>query len=194
MALDLSRPDDCLSSLVNWLSRISIYIKDYHKKLDPEASFQMKETLVKYLHEVRKKKGENVERAPTEEEAELEEAEPAVPFPKEIYDMIHEHFGLPIIVVACKSDSIIPDDGPSIKRARDIQVQVRSICLDIGAALVFTSSAQETNCEKLKKYVFHRLVPEGIPMHLEIEVHTSFLVFLCPCFDLSTFICRTKLR
>jgi hypothetical protein len=173
-------------SLVQWLSKISVYIKKYHDKIGEDASKAIKHVLIKYLRDVRTTKGDTTvngaassgvtadmeeKQAGDEEDEEMAAAaaEEVSIEAKEVVETISAHFGMPIVVVPCKSDSILPDDGPSLKRARDLQVQMRSICVDIGAALCFTSATEETNCALLRKYLTHRLCPEGVPMDLAIE-------------------------
>jgi chlorite dismutase len=83
-----------------------------------------------------------------------------------------EYFGVPIIVVGTKADTLIADTAPSMKQARELQGRLRSICLEVGAALVFTSAGakDQTNCAALKKYLLHRLYPEQVSAELALEV------------------------
>jgi hypothetical protein len=59
-----------------------------------------------------------------------------------------------------------------MKQARELQGRLRSICLEVGAALVFTSAGakDQTNCAALKKYLLHRLYPEQVSTELALEV------------------------
>jgi hypothetical protein len=78
--------------------------------------------------------------------------------------------GFPVIMTMCKSDMVKPDDAASLKRAKEIQGQLRALSLQVGAAVIYTSAVGDLNCSQLKKYITHILYPEIILMQLSIEV------------------------
>ena len=82
-------------------------------------------------------------------------------------------FKAPLVVVGHKSDVIRSDDAVAAKAAKDLQGKLRAICLEVGAALIYTSSLEVENlinCGTLQRYCSHRLYPEAIPMTLNIQV------------------------
>lgn len=81
-------------------------------------------------------------------------------------------FPVPLVVVATKSDGIRTDDAVAAKAAKELQGRLRAICLQVGAALVYTAAADnETliNCGTLQKYLLHRLYPEAVQLTLKIQ-------------------------
>lgn len=182
MILDLSKPDQTISSLNKWLLNIANYVGEYHSGLTTENSIFVKQSNVQHLKSARLNKGD-VNRAPAFS-ATSNINQPQTPTKQQSqnglnagddrFEFVVDHFSLPIVVVGSKCDSVDVSDGLSMRRAREVQGQLRSICLDIGAALVYCSSVTEMNCSQLKKYVSHRLYPEDIPVEggLQIEVVT----------------------
>jgi hypothetical protein len=71
-------------------------------------------------------------------------------------------FVIPVIVVACKSDLLISNDIIANKKSKEIQGKLRYICLEIGASLIYSSSSNDVNCSKLKKYLLYSLYPSII--------------------------------
>lgn len=80
------------------------------------------------------------------------------------FDFIRKFYGVPIVVVACKSDCVVMDE---LKGARELQGKIRSMCLDVGAALVYCSTYIDTNLPQLKKYIEHRLYPENTLLQVQ---------------------------
>lgn len=78
------------------------------------------------------------------------------------YEFIKKYFGMPIVVVGCKSDLIAMDDAESVRSSRELQAKIRAMCLEVGAALVFSSTYIDTNLPTMKKYIEHRLYPENL--------------------------------
>lgn len=165
VVLDLSKPDDCVASLHNWLQRISAYITKYHSDIGADESRNIKTSLLNYLSRARSTKG-SVEKSTSDESSESDA-------PDIESNFILEHFGLPIIVVGTKVDTVPVDSSADMKRAKDVQGRIRSICLEAGAALIYTAAEGQltTNCAELKKYLIHRLYPDQIGTELSLEVH-----------------------
>lgn len=172
IALDLSKPGDCVAALKNWLPRISRYIRSYHESIDSQQSKAIKAALSEYLSTARLNKGEVVNLASSEQKdgATTE----SLDFSVDQYDFILENFGLPIIVVGCKLDMMTPEQGTPAKFAREVQGAIRSICLDIGAALIYTSAMEDLNCIELRKYMLHRFYPDKIAADLSIQVRDNY--------------------
>jgi hypothetical protein len=80
--------------------------------------------------------------------------------------------GFPVIIAACKSDTVKSEDTATLKRAKEVQGQLRSLSLSVGCSLIYTSAVGDINCALLKKYISHTLFPENVPMDLALEVRT----------------------
>jgi dynein light intermediate chain 1 len=98
-----------------------------------------------------------------------------------------ENLGLPVVLLCTKSDVLAgPSSGaaasalpgqqeqeqeqqgderldPHVVATRHdfLQLQLRRLALRYGAALVYTSARDGTNCAELHRYLLHRLYPEG---------------------------------
>lgn len=109
---------------------------------------------------------------------------------KEKFEFISKFYGLPLIVVGCKSDLISMEDAASIREARELQGHLRALCLEVGAALIYTTTEADLNPEaeklcnmlRLKKYIEHRLYPENLLLQhqqkelvLEDTVNETFI-------------------
>lgn len=173
IVLDLSQPDTCVPTLVDWLQRVHAYTRRYHDSTAPAQSAASKQALLQYVKTARIKKGKAAKDA--------EEAEPALEALSSEDLFIQDHFALPILVVGNKADTVVADTSAAMKQARELQGRVRSICLEVGAALVYTSSTTAAstgagnNTAVLKSYVMHRLYPDQISMELSLEVRALSL-------------------
>lgn len=178
--LDLSKPEDCLASLQSWLFKITAYISKYHDDIKSEDSKTIKAQLQHYLRHARSTKG-SVNKATTEEGAESDHTDSAADVET---TFMSEHFSLPIIVVGTKVDTVPVDSSADMKRAKEVQGRIRAMCLEAGAALVYTSTVgpSTTNCSELKKYLIHRLYPDQIGTELSIEVRyiSCSIPVVCP--------------
>jgi len=172
IVLDLSKPDTCLTSLQKWLVNINSFTSKYFAEQHTDNAKAQKQALLDYLKNVRKTKGGVVAPAAAApavaEESESEE-------PEEHFEgnFISEFFGLPVVVVGTKADTVVSDSSAAMRQARELQGRIRAVCLESGAGLIFTSTAggaAQTNCPELKKYIMHRLYPGQIGMELSLEV------------------------
>jgi hypothetical protein len=177
IVLDLSQPDTCVATLVDWLQRVHSYTKGYHDSAAPTQSAASKQALLQYVKTARIKKGKAAKDA--------EEAEPALEALSSEDLFIQDHFAVPILVVGNKADTVVADTSAAMKQARELQGRIRSICLEVGAALVYTSTTPTAststgagNTAVLKSYMMHRLYPDQISMELSLEVKTSYFLHL----------------
>ncbi len=166
VVVNLSTPDDCIASLTKWLIDISLYIKQHNSSLSQLASQLQRHSAISYLKSARSSKGA-LSKVSTAEDLALAD------LGDEAFDFIGDHFSLPVVVVGTKSDLVASSDGLAIKRAREVQGQLRQLCLETGAALVYTSTTSNLNCAQLKTYIGHRLYPESVPAELAMEVRLS---------------------
>ena len=63
----------------------------------------------------------------------------------------------PTIVIGCKSDSIITTDALFVRKAKDLQGEMRAICILSKATLIYTSATKGTNVEKLRKIMVNQM-------------------------------------
>jgi len=191
VTLDLTKPgEEVVASLEKWLMKSASYVQDYYKNLgENDASSKIRNNTVNYLKHARVTRGrganltepmEEFQSQPASPEDELnnleaeldngaDESKNSIPEYEESedvdkYPFIFQFFGLPILVVGCKADLMPTHDAAAIRDARDTQAQIRAICLDVGAALIYTSIVPEyeENMKVLKKYIEHRLYPENL--------------------------------
>ena len=71
------------------------------------------------------------------------------------------NFGVPIIVVGCKADTLSLESFDDNRRVQFIQQRLRRECLDYGAALMFVSAKADTNCTLLHQLLWQRLYPSA---------------------------------
>jgi hypothetical protein len=175
IVLDLSQPDTCVPSLVDWLQRVHAYTKRYHDSTAPAQSAASKQALLQYVKTARIKKGRAAK--------ETEEAEPVLDDLSSEDLFLQDDFAAPIVVVGNKADTVVADTSAAMKQAREQQGRIRSICLEVGAALVYTSttSAVAGNTAALKNYITHRLYPDQISMELSLEVRYPVHPLLVVC-------------
>ncbi|OMJ08524.1 Cytoplasmic dynein 1 light intermediate chain 1 [Smittium culicis] len=75
------------------------------------------------------------------------------------------NFGIPIIIVCTKSDAMAQLERESMFNEEIfdyIQQTLRSICLQLGAALFYTSQASPMTFSELRHYTIHRLLSRNI--------------------------------
>jgi len=143
IALDLTK-DDIIDTLKYWLRKSSWYSKVFHSESYKETSAKLKSSQSYYIQNIKSNKGAALQQ------------------PDNV-QVDNENVGIPIIVVGCKSDILKLDDVASSRKAKEIQSQLRAICLQTKSALVYTSATKNINCQKLSKYIMHRLYHDVIP-------------------------------
>ena len=148
IALDLTK-DDVVDTLTYWLRKSKTYCQIFHSELIKDTSDQLKSFQAYYIQNIKSSKG-----------TALQQPEDA-----SINSDNNNDFGLPIIVVGCKADSLKLDDVTSSRKAKEIQSQLRAICLQANSALIYTSAIKNVNCQKLGKYIMHRLYHDIIPFN-----------------------------
>lgn len=155
IAVDLSdSPAECIKNLRAWI-----------RKLSKEAeSLMTSEDVAAYVRSAKGLKGRVTGSDSSVEQSTL------LPFQK--------LFKIPLVVVATKSDVIRTDDAIAAKAAKDLQGKLRSICLEVGATLVYTSAVDKdsmVNCGTLQRYLLHRLYHDTVPYkNLALHVTTLF--------------------
>jgi len=167
ITLDLTK-DNIIDTLKYWLRKSKQYSNSFHSELNKELSDNYKISQANYIQNIKSNKGAIINQ-------QLEDVK------ININDI--NSIGLPIIVVGCKSDIIKLDDVSSSRKAKEIQAQLRSICLQYNCALIYTSAIKNINCQKLGKYIMHRLYHDVIPFpDLSIEDGTDN-IFIPTGFD-----------
>lgn len=177
IGVDLSKPLECRDNLLVWLRYLRFELERYFSaSTEPDIAAKNRQ-LVSYLSSVRA--DSNMD---------------------EMRELLH-NYGVPIIVVGCKSDCLTVKDLAELRRNEEAQRDIRHICsrgklyramlymlyilynrllhgvlcLLVGASLVYTSASNGQNCKVLKKYLLHRLYSELVPMKLAIEVLNLFV-------------------
>lgn len=162
-----------MDSLTDWLEKVHTVAKQHHNKISPQDSAAQKRSLLDYLKYARTTKGA-VQEPASEEVTEADSLTPEEEFRRDF-------FGIPIVVVGTKTDTLVADTALAMKQTRELQGRLRSICLEVGAALVFTAAGTKAllNCAALKKYTLHRLYPEqlGTELALEVRVYSNYTSF-----------------
>jgi hypothetical protein len=193
ITLDLSDPDQCIAILKTWLLKVHVFLKDRHEQSksneaivsidssgDKESNSRQ---LVSYLKHIRLHKGD-MRSIFTTQTALSPSAVDGDVISDELR-FILDHFNIPIIVIGSNSEHIMLDSNASIRKHRELQGSIRSICMDIGAALIYTGSPSihptlqstaiaNSNNNVLRRYIIHRLYPELVPMELSIDVSNIF--------------------
>lgn len=150
----MSKPDECVNSVKKWLLALGTDGKKLMDGMDGDAAEGSRKRWAHYISFARTG---NISW-------------------DDFGDFNGDHeakmtIGYPIVVVGCKCDAIKANDLSSIKTMKEIQGQLRSICLQFAASLVFTSATENVNCSRLRKYMVHCLHPETMPQNdLGIEV------------------------
>ena len=75
-----------------------------------------------------------------------------------------------LCAVVCKADFIQSGDLGTMKAFKSLQGSLRSICLNYGAGLMYTSASGDLNCTKLQKYILHSLYEDDIKVSLNVEI------------------------
>lgn len=150
IGIDLSKPSECRNALIGWLRSIKSYMSKHIS-----VSTHLRQSIVEYLSSVRQS-GAGTGADAVE---------------------LTYNFGVPIIVVGCKADCVSVNDGVALKVYNEVQRDLRSICLKVGAALIYTSALNSVNLSQLKRYIIHRMYTSVMPLKLDIE-HSSSELFV----------------
>lgn len=149
IVLDLNdAPQECIKNLRAWIRRLEKEAAELNVASDNDI----------YIRSVKILKGA------------VRGSDPIEPVPLAPFQRL---FKAPLVVIGHKSDVIRSDDAVAAKAAKELQGKLRAICLEVGAALIYTSSLEVENlinCGTLQRYCSHRLYPESIPMTLSIQV------------------------
>jgi dynein light intermediate chain 1 len=162
IGIDLTKPpEECIESLKRWLFEIESYSKAYHATIGHDITEDLKLQLKSYIQNARNRNSSSDNLDENQSSHGTNEG------------LLH-NWGVPIIIVGCKSDYLTSkEEKISTKKSKDLQGQLRSMCMQLGAGLIYSSAVNDINCNLLKKYILHRLYPEHISMDLELEVSDS---------------------
>jgi hypothetical protein len=164
IALDLTSPDEALNSLKKWLQLISGHLLSYYQSLgEVELAAQRKRHL-HYLATARVQK-------PVDSVADEGDIDGIVNAAALVnFQLTRDHFFVPVVVVGCRTELLNVSDTVTMRSLRELQARLRFICLEVGAALLFSSQEWSRTSSVLRDYVVHRLFHEKIRMSLAIEV------------------------
>lgn len=162
IALDLTTGDQAVETLKKWLALITPLVHHAYANFPAEKQESMRSKYLQYMLKARLTKGSAVEAVPEEHHEELTGIAR--------FEFAAKHFALPIVVVGCKMELLDMTNSLTAKTVREIRGKLRALCLEAGAALVFTSTIEESEeMQQLRRYILHRLYPESISMSLQIE-------------------------
>lgn len=169
IGLDLSQGDECIKTLKRWLQKVQVYCTHYHASIGDKLSAKIKSSTMAHIRTARAIRG-----AASQVEDTNEAFDGSAPNSS---SSSIAAFGVPILVVGCKSDKVVSDTAVALKASQELQGQLRSLCLQVGASLIYTSATSPDNAKtasmaRFKKYVHHRLYPESIsacPLPLQID-------------------------
>lgn len=145
IALDLSTGPECLTSLQKWLVRVQHYCRRYHAVLGPQASRAATGRHAHHLANARRNKG--AVSGADDEAAAAAAAASSSSSTSSSAAPLWQTLGVPIIVVGTRADhsSAVATDVSALKQSQQLQGQMRLLCLQVGAALVYTTSADANN-------------------------------------------------
>ncbi|EFA84960.1 dynein light intermediate chain [Heterostelium album PN500] len=163
IALDFSQPWNIVDSLKKWLAILETHIKSITPQNEKRESLKDK-VLIKWhqyvepaqpnsssiLSASQKKKRKQVV-TPIEDTSVL---------PPLSENILISNLGLPILVVCCKSDSVVmleKDFDYKDELFDYIQQYLRRICLQYGAGLIYTSARKDINCDVALEYIENQL-------------------------------------
>lgn len=176
IGIDLSLIDTCTDSLRKWLNKAKKCIESFNNNLGEDATKMRIEQNIAYNKNIRNQTNKSTG-----------EVENMTELSSESNSFTGSALSIPIVVVGYKSHFVQVDDLSTMKLAKEVQGQLRSMCLSVGGTLIYTSVEKETNCTRLHKYLLHRLYPETFTTSLSIEDGLDS-VFVPAGFDSSQFI------
>jgi dynein light intermediate chain 1 len=179
VTVDLSKPWDVLSSLEKWLDVIKQTTEKIVSQLAPEQQSAMKKKVSHYVQTYMESAEKKVEIGePEAAEAKAAVIDEAVP---------RVNFGVPIVIVGTKGDyySRVIARATADEKFEHVVRRLRSVALEHGAGLVFTSAFGEgANVQVLQDYVYTRALgfPQKHPPKL-VGVATDYGIFVPAGFD-----------
>lgn len=123
IGVDLSKPDECRTSLLAWLQFLRHQLDYSYFKVLSDA-------------EVSAKKAQN--------EAYISSVRDRANM-MNLKDLLC-NFGVPLIVVGCKSDSLTVNDLTQLKKHEDAQREIRNICMKGIVARILLISNYRADC------------------------------------------------
>lgn len=161
--LDLSKPEDeVVSSLQSLLRQASEFLLKNSNYQPAESVTQARDLFIEYLTSVRSTRGAAVNSSAT---TSTESTEQAAALSSEArFELALKQFGAPTIVVGWRSGEASGDDFAVLKSAKELQGKLRLLCLEAGAALIYTNAAGVSSGNSLlRRYLLHRLYCDRLP-------------------------------
>jgi len=173
IGIDLSKPEECSHNLRKWLCKAKQEIDNYFSKLSSENVETLLQTNNKFLN-IHQNNTNNTNETDTSTSNINPESTGNTPLEKEKErererEKEFINYGIPIIVIGCNTEFLQMEDATAMKRLKDVQGEIRSICLQVGAGLLYISTEKESDVTRLHTYLLHRLYPEIFNSQLRIE-------------------------
>jgi dynein light intermediate chain 1 len=155
ITVDFSQPWNIVESLRRWLNILSKHVNIIRPKVKVNLEELVRVSLQNYQeptqsgHSLKKRKKRALPQ--TMDSSNLPQLDDIT---------LTHNLGIPIIIVCCKSDSVVmleKDFDYKDEHFDYIQAYLRRLCLNYGASLVYTSSKKDINCELLMDYIEHKL-------------------------------------
>ncbi|PRP85614.1 dynein light intermediate chain [Planoprotostelium fungivorum] len=162
ITLDMSQPWNALDDLQKWLTVLEGHIKSVHQQLTPGAidelrSNQVSDILV-YNEMAAGEEGKaNEAKTPMRRTRKTAEELTNAVLPEGV---LTENLGVSIVVVCTKTDQMAQlEKEYNYKESHFefIQQSIRRVCIQYGAALIYSSARKDINCDLLLSYLRHRM-------------------------------------
>ncbi|KAK5582137.1 hypothetical protein RB653_003720 [Dictyostelium firmibasis] len=196
ITLDFSQPWNLVESLKKWLGILEEHIKSIFKD-DKNGFKNLQDKLSIKWHEYEEPTASNIDNSNTtnnntnktspttdkiqtnnnvqkkkKKKVNISSAEDASVLPPLSENILINNLGVPILVVCCKSDSVVmleKDFDYKDELFDYIQQYLRRICLQYGAGLIYTSARKEINCDVTLEYI------ENILFGFELKSKTQLI-------------------
>ncbi|KAJ3425863.1 dynein light intermediate chain [Anaeramoeba flamelloides] len=168
ICLDTTTPWKMYSSLKKWLNVIEETLtSDHTSKIDQQKlnfikrkqmqrvlNYQKLEAEISENEQPKLQKMNTVRKSSRYSKKELQKLS-MDDMPK---DSLIKNFGIPIVVAYTKTDEMIDTQKKhsiDVDQMEYIQGKIRRLCLQYGAAFIYTSVKLDTNIDLLREYIFH---------------------------------------
>lgn len=177
--LDLSKPEEeVVSSLQSLLRQASEFLLENSSHQPNKSVSEARDLFIEYLTSVRSTRGAAVNNSIASASESIEKAT-ATLSSEARFDLAAKQFGAPVIVVGWRSGEVSGDEFAALKSAKELQGKIRLLCLEAGAALVYTNAAGVSSGNSLlRRYLLHRLYCDRLPFEaltIDEKIDSTFV-------------------
>ncbi|XP_069111961.1 cytoplasmic dynein 1 light intermediate chain 2-like isoform X3 [Argopecten irradians] len=184
LVASMSSPWSIMESLEKWTNVLREHID--RLKLQHEDRREYEESLVRFFQEYTEPEEGQSSQSVAAPRRDVNPLHPSASHTEEDRvllplgeNTLSQNLGIPIVVVITKTDAISTLEKEHDYREEHfdfIQQHIRKFCLQIGAALVYTSVKEDKNCDLLYRYFEHRIY--GFPFSQQAYVVEKDSVFV----------------